>query len=468
MLSAINMGCPERRAYSSLAICGLGGSVLADRAEEPPLASEIRDPSGRYRCEALVDLGFYPNYSVEVGDVDGDGRMEVAALSTRADLLKVVDLRGRVVLERRLRNSGCWGTATLALADVDGDGRDEVIVPDGPPGDARVVAIDQEGEVVREARVPGAVADDYGLAVPLIAAFERGDGSLGICVAVAGGLVLALNSDFEPLWEVRGLRKDFGHELYVAKVPEGDLVAFVTVDHIRYSSPTVEGELLVVSSEGELLMRKRVRDLVDDTHFDDVAIADFRGAGQLEVLVEKGILMDMEGRVIWDRSALFDHGQWVAHMPNPLGPGRLAFISELWGYEGKSRMLDPHGNTLWMLGKRRHTAIDQAAYPGYVAAPTRAHAIDWSGTGEYEVVLGEQIVKRRGAPRLDVTHELKLFVFSPLGELLAEVPFVDTRRSDFFYNGEVHSRVADVDGDGRLEYVFPRQDGRVMVIGRGP
>jgi len=35
-----------------------------------------------YYCRILIDLGFYPNYSFEVGDIDGDGCKEIAAIST--------------------------------------------------------------------------------------------------------------------------------------------------------------------------------------------------------------------------------------------------------------------------------------------------------------------------------------------------------------------------------------------------
>ena len=44
------------------------------------------------------------------------------------------------------------------------------------------------------------------------------------------------------------------------------------------------------------------------------------------------------------------------------------------------------------------------------------------------------------------------------------LPFEDAQIEGWWYNGEVPSRVADVDGDGRPEIVFPRQNGRLMVI----
>ena len=423
----------------------------------------IKDSNGVYRCKALVNIGLYPNYSFELGDINGDGIKEMAVLTTDGSILRVFGIDGSLLLERILGNHGCWGTPTIAFADLDEDGKEELIVPDGN----MVIALDEHNDVVRKARVPASTVDDYGIAIPLIGVFKRGEDRVGICVAVAGGGVFAFDEDFRLLWSIKGLRKDFGHEFNISETSNYEsIIAFSNVDNIRYTSAQTEGELILVSSSGKILLRKRVRDLINDTHFDDVAIADFTGDGKLEVLVEKGILMDLKGNVIWDVSESLDHGQWIAYLPDPRGPGRLSFIAELWGYEGKSRMLDSKGRTLWTLGRHRHTRINQNLYPGCKVAPTRVHAIDWKSTGEYEIVLAEQIVPSRDFRKRDIVHRLKVFVFDPMGRLLAEIPFIDTRRSDFFYNGEVHSRAVDVDGDSSVEFVFPRQDGKVMIIGK--
>ena len=429
----------------------------------------VVDEAEEYYCKALVDLGLYPNYSIEVGDIDGDRRKEIAVLSTAGDLLKVFNIDGKLLFEKRLKSTGCWGTTIFDFADIDGDGKEELLVPEGVPGEARVLALDENGEVVRQREIHVETTDDYGVAVPMVGAFKRSADSYGICVAVAGGALLAFNEDFELMWSIKGLRKDFGHEFYFLKLPgkESELIAFITVDHIRYASPQVEGELLIVNPIGKIVFKKRVRDLIDDTHFDDVALDDFQGDGKPEVLVEKGFLMEYpSGKIVWNVSHLFDHGQWIAHIPNPEGPGRLIFITELWGYRGKSRLLGPDGETLWVLGAHRHTVIDWGLYPRYKVVPTRVHAIDWTNSGKYEFVFGEQMVRRRGAPRIDVKHRLKIFVLDPYELQVREIYFMDTMRKDFFYNGEVRSRATDVDGDGRPEYVFPRQDGKVMIIGK--
>ena len=421
-----------------------------------------------FECKGLIDLGFYPNYSFEVGDINGDGRKEIAALSTDGNILRVFSIDGKILFERKLQNNGCWGTSLPAFADLDYDGKEELLVPDGPPGKARVIALDADNNIIRECRILGEMADDYGIAIPLLGAFRRDDDRIGVVAAVAGGSLIAFNEDFEEIWRIDGLRKDFGHEFNFERVKgeKGEVIAFTTVDHIRYARPETEGDLTIVNSSGKIIFKKRVKDLLNDTHFDMVAIADFTGSGRSEILTEKGFLLDFDGRVIWDASGYFDHGQWIAHVPNPNGPGRWAFISELWGYDGKSRMLDSNGNSVWKLGKHRHSLIDERIFPDYKVAPTRVHAIDWDGSGTYNIVFGEQVIFDGHLCKKTTSHRLKIFVFSVEGELLAEIQYTDTRREGFFYNGEVRSRVLDIDGDGKTELIFPRQDGNVMIIGK--
>jgi len=105
------------------------------------------------------------------------------------------------------------------------------------------------------------MADDYGIAIPLLGAFRRDDDEIGVVAGVAGGLLIAFNEDFEEIWRVDGLRKDFGHEFNFERVKgeEGEVIAFTTVDHIRYKRPDVEGDLMIVNSSGKIIFKKRVR-----------------------------------------------------------------------------------------------------------------------------------------------------------------------------------------------------------------
>jgi hypothetical protein len=374
-----------------------------------------------------------------------------------------------VLLEHTLKNYGDWGTVIPVLGDVDSDGRQELIIPDGPPGNVFLIALNIDNETIRERRLESREGDDYGIAVPLLGTFRRDlEGHLGISVALAGGTVCALDSRFQELWRREDMRHDFGHEFYNCDVnnDEVDEIIFCTVDHINQSTPDVNGDLVILrGTDGGVYVRQPVREIVDDTHFDDIVVADFRGIGQTEILVEKGILLNLQGDVIWDVSDELEHGQWITTAPNPDGPGLVAFISELWSEEGLSKLISPSGETLWELTPDRHTRLNPQRFPGFSVLPTRAHAVDWFNDGNYEIVLGEQISGPSGhACYEEMTTTLKLFFFDLAGNLLHELPFPNTCEEGFWYNGEVPSCIGDVDGDGYPEWVFPRQGGQVMVV----
>lgn len=427
-----------------------------------------------YSVTAKADMRCYPNYSLEIGDVDGDGRMEVATLSRSGNRLRVVNLDGEVLLERRLNNHGNWGTAPIAITDLDGDGREEIVVPDlGPRLEARIVAFNCDGQQVAEHGFGiHAIKDDYGMAVPLLAPMRlRPDGPRGLVAAAAGGVVIALDPELNELWRADGFRNDFGHEFCVNDVNADwlDEVAFCTCDHIN-AEPVPgwnTGEFVILDAAGRTMLRRRVEDYCLDTHFDDVAMGDFRGLGQAEIVLEKGFLIDLNGEVLWDVSDQFDHGQWIAHAPDPRGAGRLIFISELWGTEGKSALLDGRGETLAQLRDLPSTVLDASILPGWEVVPTRCHVVQWTPDSEPEIFVAEQVVCPAGhESSRTVSCQLKAFFLDLKGTLLGAVPFADAQTEGYFYNGEVHSRVADVDGDGRPEILFPRQDGKAMLIAK--
>jgi hypothetical protein len=169
------------------------------------------------------DLRCYPNYSFQIGDVDGDGEMEMVCLNQNGNRLRVVKLRGDVLLERRIVNHGNWGSPVPCVLDLDGDGRDEVVVPTfGPRFEACVAAFNADGERVGEHGFGTRRKDDYGIGVPLLASMRLPpDGRVGVVAAVAGGKVVALDGGLDEVWTAEGMRNDFGHEFYVADV-DGD------------------------------------------------------------------------------------------------------------------------------------------------------------------------------------------------------------------------------------------------------
>ncbi len=428
-----------------------------------------------YETADAPDLRCYPNYSFEIGDLDGDGQMEMVALNQNGNRLRAVKLNGEVVLEQRIINFGNWGTPLIVLADLDGDGREEIVVPDlsrkNRRKEARIVVIDAEGNEVTQHYFGTFERDDYGIAVPLLARFRfQRDDRPGIVAALAGGHVVALDGSLSEVWRVTGFRRDFGHEFYVSDVDGDGLdeVAFCTLDHIDGGGREWnQGELVILDHDGGTILRRSTRDFFNDSHFDDVALADFRGAGRIEMLLEKGVLAGLDGRIIWNVSDQFDHGQWIAHAPEPDGPGRRVFISELWGRRGRSAIFTSDGEKVGDTARLPWTRLDEGKFPGWAILPTRAHAIQWTPESEPEFFIAEQTCAPTSHDAF-VTREfdLRAFFLDLDGNLIEAIPFRDAQIEGYWYNGEVRSRVADVDGDGRQEIVFPKQDGHVMMIRR--
>jgi hypothetical protein len=282
---------------------------------------------------------------------------------------------------------------------------------------------------------------------------------------VAGGRIVALDGNLKELWRRDGFRHDFGHEFYVADIDgDGfDEVAFCTVDNINKGvGSDNHGDLVILDHDGRVILRERVDRYWNDAHFDDIGMADFRGIGKTEVLLEKGILINLHGDVVWDASKNFEHGQWIAHLPDPSGKGQRIVISELWGKGRKNVILSSNGEVLANITNPPLTELDQTFFPHWRVMRTRCHVVRWTPDAAPEIFLGEQAFRGQSPP--GGSYGLKLSFVDIDGRLLGVVPFRDRQVEGYFYNSEVHSRVADVDGDGRQEVVFPRQDGHVMVI----
>ena len=85
-----------------------------------------------YVASDKADLRCYPNYSFEIGDVDGDNRKEFISLSQNGNRLRVLNQEGDLLFEKKLYNYGTWGTPLICTLDINRDGLDEIIVPNGP------------------------------------------------------------------------------------------------------------------------------------------------------------------------------------------------------------------------------------------------------------------------------------------------------------------------------------------------
>jgi len=420
-----------------------------------------------YSAYENIDLRCYPNYSFDIGDINGDGKKEFISLNQNGNRLRIMDLSGRLLLEEKLGNNGNWGTPLLCAMDIDSDGREEAIVPNGKS----IAAFDVKGKKVREIFFESVKKDDFGIAVPLLGkARILSPDEPSLIAAVSGGTISAYDKNFKQIWKTDGFRNDFGHEIHFADIDGDGLdeIAFCTADHIggRHDENNF-GELVLLDHDGSVLLKKRVDAIYPDTHFDDIAMADFLGTGTCQILLEKGILLDLDGSIIWDISKQFDHGQWIAHTPNPAGKGELCFISEEWNTEHKSMLFTGGGKKIKDIKDFPWVKIDAKKYKGsgIRLLPTRCHAIKWSPESEAEFFLSQQVCINTSHECFSTINFRLNSIFIDLrGNFLGELPFDDSQIEGYYYNGEVHSKVADVDGDGMQEIVYPKQNGRVMVI----
>ncbi len=419
-----------------------------------------------------VDLHCYPNYSFAAGELDGDGRKEMVSATQNGNRIRAVRLDGSVVFDANVANHGNWGTLPLVLLDIDGDGRDEVVVPSiGSRFESRILVLDGTGRRVAEKAFGTFEKDDFGLAVPLLSSARllRGCGPC-VVAGLAGGTVVALDAQLREMWRSEGMRKDFGHELSVADIDGDGLdeIALCTLDHANggYAGDGWNtGELVLLDHDGRTLLRRRVDRYFPDTHFDEVVMADFRGIGAVEILLEKGILIDREGAVVWNVADRLEHGQWIAHGADPGGPGRIVYISELWGSGKKTVSVSSDGKTVRDVLSLGRESLGADSLSGWRVLPTRPHVIEWTPGSGLEVFVGAQALNPTSHDCFATSRfSLRARFFNIRGEQIGVLPFDDAQIEGYWYNGETHSQVSDVDGDGMPEIVFPKQNGHAIVI----
>ncbi|MCB9779809.1 MAG: VCBS repeat-containing protein [Alphaproteobacteria bacterium] len=389
-------------------------------------------------CTALVDILFpvdvqwqwtgnadYPDYNVVmstplVADLDGDGKTEVIfTASAGGDVFSpglFVVLDGQTGEEVAVytgyeEEDGTawyfWAGGTPAIGDIDGDGRGDVLAMATSDGATTApMAVTPDGELL----FLGPSRDDWlGWGSAALADMD-GDGQTEV---IGGGTIFkGTTGGYE---ESSGL----GTGGIIAQPVVADLDGDGTPELIiGNSATTIDGELVYDRSE-------------DLTDFGTVAVADFDGDGQGEVVTNDYftgavVMLDGDGSTIWE-----DADTWTKGGGGPPvvadfdGDGEPEFA--IYGF-AEVIVRDGDGSELWS------TAVSDAYY-----GSNGLSAFDFDFDGDDDLIVGDN-------------ENLRILDGEDGAEML-----VAEQHGGLTLNG--YPVVADIDDDGASEMLIGSYDG---------
>ena len=399
-----------------------------------------------------INVGFAPGYSFRVKDINNDGKCEYISVEHGGRHLVVLDNDGKLLWKKTVSNTDRHSTTALEVGDVDGDGELEIVMGEEPEGKNNVIVLDSGGRLKRRVKLPLGEKDYGGNAVDSFGFADiNGDGFKELIVAINGGHLYALDKNLEILWHLEGLNRIIEHFVHT-----GDLNSD-GIDEIAISSAMTKKwdehcEFFLVSGKGKILWRKPLTEIGPDGHVDYAIIDDIEGSGRNTLITATGgCLFDAEGNLIWTVREEINHGQWVdvAKVREDVS-GKQVLISELWKFRQPCLLVSGQGEVLWRFEEISPNAL-----------PTHAYFIDWNGDGRKLIIIGEQ-----PADTEPIVRTYQITLLDPYGNVVLKIPFEDESISGWFYNAENSPAVADVDGDGKEEFVFPTRKGNLLILGK--
>jgi len=411
------------------------------------------DMEAGYRIRE-IDVGFSPHYAIEVGDLLGDGCQQVVWANSAGTRLVALEHDGNRLWEAEVANADRHGVTALLIADVDGDGASEVVVGEHPGEANNVLILDPEGQVKRRVELPPGKRDYANCAIDSFGLADiDGDGFRELVVAVNGGCVYVLDRDGVEMLRISGLPDFFEHFLHTGDLDgDGRDEIFVSAANaVAGESPGNHNLFFALDDDGTAMWVRSLNEIGPDLHVDYACVEQFVEGGPQQLFTATGgCMFDASGQLLWHLRDVVAHGQWVdCGKVEPHRTGQQILLSELWGFRHAMVLADCDGTVLWT-----YDDVCEGAFP------TPARLIDWDGSGRRHAIFGEQPGKD------SEVWQLKMALVDPRGEEVLRIPFEDRRIEGWRYNFENSATVADLDGDGVEEFIFPTCRGTLMVVGK--
>jgi len=369
-------------------------------------------------------------YSVHCAAAE-QGERPVLCFIANAQYQQAYDLDGRQLWRYEDPEGGepLVSACRPCIYDLDGDGRKEIYVGRYAGGQLRLCAVDlSSGKLLRHVPWPRPerASGDRSCMVSLanIRGLERPS---DLVVTWDYTHVSVLDDALNLLWEERlGFRGEAETDL-VRRIRAGDphpdeffnqvftgfghSPAMVDIDAdgrdelvLGYTVLDHDGSL--IWSRGDLV-RSGMDDLFGD-HLDQMTIADVNDDGELELFASSGaILMDSNGRVIWNKGHLIAHGQQCTagrFLPDMPGLQLLVLDQRLRIRQGYAPLKDRSPDLVIMYDRWGHEIW---------ARPANQFAVgDWDGDGQDEILLVKDhaidVCRPDGEVISSLPHELDL------------------------------------------------------------
>lgn len=413
---------------------------MAEAPFTPPDMPERQQLPGELTVrEVPLGDGLISSCNPALGDVDGDGRDEIAIPITQGedDSVRLYRADGSLAWAnpdvrfyhayyndpKPMPVAHMWYRSRhrhllTEIVDFDGDGKPEVLVGDGPIYVLNVA----DGQVK--------TTIDLGGSVPLWTVVQFRDGRRELVATVDGGsadssAVVGAGPDGRPKWRVPTPGREFCDCIrWGDLLGDGNPVVGFSISDAK--------QFRIMDCHTRSYWLKSVPEAFgEDEHVDDFVIGQILPPGETEgaqIAVAPGpALVDCRGNILWTRRDLLSHSQSIRVADfAPDVPG-----NQIYTVEKNSRracLLSCRGEPLWFYNSFSQPVRGSGAG---IILTTASAVVDWAPNGGPAVFQTELGSIGSQAAKTDGPVTLYLHVIDGSGEPLAIVPYQDAPARGF-------------------------------------